>query len=284
MDIDLPKVQIPKEEQDPHSKRLLKVCDLWNEDFTSEQIKKAKRAYYGSCSFVDDNIGTLLETLEDLNLAEDTIIVFSGDHGDMLGERGLWYKMSYFEGSVRVPMLISYPKWFTPRRVKENVSTLDILPTMCDLVGTKPDPTFPMDGLSMMPHLLGQGGHDTVIAEYTGEGTIAPLMMIRRGPWKYITCPTDGSQLFNLGNDPYELNDLAKSLGKKHASSLSAEDQKVREVFDAFEAEAKDRWDFDAITKQVLMSQRQRKLVWKALKIGQFTSWDYQPIKDGTNE
>lgn len=284
VDIALPKVKIPKEEQDPHSKRLLKVCDLWDEDFTDEQIKKARRAYYGSCSFVDDNIGQLMQILEDLQLADDTIIVFSGDHGDMLGERGLWYKMSYFEGSVRVPMLISYPKWFAPHRVTQNVSTLDILPTMCDLVGTKPDPTFPMDGLSMMPHLLGQeGGHDTVIAEYTGEGTIAPLMMIRRGDWKYITCPTDGSQLFNLKNDPYEINDLAKGLSKKRAN-LSADDQKVKEVFDAFEAEARDRWDFDAITKQVLLSQRQRKLVWKALKIGQFTSWDFNPDDDGRNQ
>lgn len=283
MDIDLPKVKIAKEDQDPHSKRLLKVCDLWPEDFTDEQIKRARRAYYGSCSFVDDNIGKLIETLEDLQLSDDTIIVFSGDHGDMLGERGLWYKMSYFEGSVRVPMLISYPKWFTPHRVKENVSTLDILPTMCDLVGTKPDPIFPMDGLSMMPHLLGQGGHDTVIAEYTGEGTIAPLMMIRRGPWKYITCPTDGSQLFNLENDPYELNDLAKGSAKKRAN-LSAEDQKVKDVFEAFENEARQRWDFDEITKKVLLSQRQRKLVWKALRIGQFTSWDFNPDDDGRNQ
>lgn len=260
----------------------MKVCDLWDEDFTDDQIKKARRAYYGSCSFVDDCIGQLLQTLQDCQLDENTIIVFSGDHGDMLGERGLWYKMSYFEGSVRVPMLISYPKWFTPHRVKENVSTLDILPTMCDLVGTKPDPQLPMDGISMMPHLLGQGGHDTVIAEYTGEGTIAPLMMIRRGPWKYTTCPTDGSQLFNLENDPYELNDLAKGLSKKRIN-LGAEDQKVKEVFDAFEAEAKERWDFDAITKDVLVSQRQRKLVWKALKIGQFTSWDHNPNDDGRN-
>lgn len=282
MDIALPKVKIAKEDQDPHSKRLLKVCDLWNEDFTDEQIKRARRAYYGSCSFVDDNIGTLLETLEDLQLADNTIIVFSGDHGDMLGERGLWYKMSYFESSVRVPMLISYPKWFTPHRVSQNVSTLDILPTMCDLVGTKPDPRFPMDGISMMPHLQGQEGHDTVIAEYTGEGTIAPLMMIRRGPWKYITCPTDGQQLFNLDNDPYEINDLAKGLAKKR--KLSAEDQKVKEVFDAFEAEARERWDFDEITKRVLLSQRQRKLAWDALKIGKFTSWDFNPEEDGREQ
>lgn len=284
VDIELPKVKIPKEEQDPHSKRLLKVCDLWDEDFSDEQIKKARRAYYGSCSFVDDCIGELLETLRDCQLDDNTIIVFSGDHGDMLGERGLWYKMSYFENSVRVPMLISYPKWFQPHRVKENVSTLDILPTMCDLVGTKPDPQLPMDGISMMPHLLGQPGHDTVIAEYAGEGTIAPLMMIRRGPWKYTTCPTDGPQLFNLHNDPYELNDLAKSVGTKKRANLNAEEAKVREVFEAFEAEAKDRWDFESLTKQILTSQRQRKVVWQALKVGQFTSWDFNPDDDGRNK
>lgn len=190
--------------------------------------------------------------------------------------------MSYFEGSVRVPMLISYPKWFTPHRVTENVSTLDILPTMCDLVGTKPEPGLPLDGISMMPHLLGRPGNDTVFAEYTGEGTVSPMMMIRRGPWKYITCPADGSQLFNLDNDPYELNDLVKGLKKR--TNLTAEDQSVKEVFEGFEAEAKARWDFDAITKAVLLSQRQRKFVWKALKLGHFTSWDHDPNDDGRNK
>lgn len=279
VDIELPKVKIPKEEQDPHSKRLLQVCDLWDQDFTDDQIKRARRAYYGAVSYVDDCIGKLLQTLKNCRLDEDTIVVFSGDHGDMLGERGLWYKMSYFESSVRVPMLISYPKWFEPHRVTENVSTLDILPTMCDLVGTKPIEGLPMDGLSLLPHLKGEGGHDTVFAEYTGEGTVSPLMMIRRGPWKYVICPADGSQLYNLDTDPSELNDLAKGLNKK--TTLSAEDEKVRAVFDAFEAEARARWDFEQITEDVLVSQRKRRLVWSALKRGQFTSWDFDPIDDG---
>lgn len=90
MDIALPKVKIPKEEQDPHSKRLLKVCDLWDADISDEQVKKARRAYYGAVSYVDDCIGKLLDTLKRCRLDENTIIVFSGDHGDMLGERGLW--------------------------------------------------------------------------------------------------------------------------------------------------------------------------------------------------
>lgn len=90
MDIELPKVSIPQEEQDSHSKRLLKVCDLWGKKFSDEQIKKARRAYYGAVSYVDDCIGQLLQVLKDCQLDDNTIVVFSGDHGDMLGERGLW--------------------------------------------------------------------------------------------------------------------------------------------------------------------------------------------------
>lgn len=190
--------------------------------------------------------------------------------------------MSYFESSVRVPLLISDPRRFTPHRVKQNVSTLDILPTLCDLVGTKPIPGLPMDGLSLLPHLEGREGHDTVIAEYTGEGTISPYMMIRRGPWKYITCPTDPPQLYNLERDPLELVNLAQLVNKKEA--LAPEEEEAKEKFEKFEIEAKARWDFDAITKQVLLSQRTRRLVWGALNKGKFEAWDYNPGDNGTSK
>ncbi|KAG7132117.1 Choline-sulfatase like protein [Verticillium longisporum] len=278
VDIALPKVRIPNEEQDAHSKRLLKVCDLWDQDFTDDQIKRAKRAYFGAVSYVDDCVGRLLQVLKQCRLDDNTIVVFSGDHGDMLGERNLWYKMSYFESSVRVPLFIHHPHQFQPHRVSQNVSTLDILPTMCDFVGVKPYKDLPMDGISLFPHLEGKEGHDTVFAEYTGEGTISPLMMIRRGDWKYITCPTDGVQLFNLKHDPLELRDLAK-LTKKGAQS--EHEKEALEVLEAFDAEAAARWDFDAITKQVVLSQRKRRLVWSALLKGTFTSWDHNPNDDG---
>ncbi|KAF7551397.1 hypothetical protein G7046_g7741 [Stylonectria norvegica] len=281
VDIDLPEVQIAKEDQDAHSKRLLKVCDLWDQDFSEEQIKKAKRAYYGSVSYVDDCIGRLLETLEESGLAENTIVIFSGDHGDMLGERGLWYKMSYFESSVRVPMLVNYPKLFQPHRVSQNVSTLDILPTICDLVGTKPSPYLPMDGVSMLPHLEGREGNDTVFAEYTGEGTVRPMMMIRRGDWKYIICPADDPQLYNLERDPKELDNLARF---RKIEPQTAEEVEAKSVFHDFEAEAHAKWDFDAITEQTLTSQRARRVCWDALKVGEFTSWDFNPIDDGTKK
>ncbi len=90
VDIELPKVKIAKEDQDSHSKRLLKVCDLWDTEISEAQVKRARRAYYGAVSYVDDCIGRILKVLKDCRLLENTIIVFSGDHGDMLGERGLW--------------------------------------------------------------------------------------------------------------------------------------------------------------------------------------------------
>ncbi|KAI0014667.1 choline-sulfatase [Xylariomycetidae sp. FL0641] len=283
MDINLPKVRIPKDQQDPHSKRLMKVGDLWDNEFTDEQVKRARRAYYGAVSYVDDCIGRILHTLKRCRLDENTIVIFSGDHGDMLGERGLWYKMSYFEGSVRVPLLVSDLHRFTPHRVKEHVSTLDILPTLCDIVGTKLIHSLPMDGTSMMPLLQGrQRGSDTVLAEYTGEGTIAPLMMIRRGPWKFVTCPTDPPQLYNLERDPDELINLAQLVRKK--SNLTPEEEEARLKFENFELEAQARWNFEEITSTVLTSQRARRLVWTALKQGKFQPWDYDPEDNGTNK
>lgn len=273
VDIDMPKVNIPKDQLDAHSKRLQHVCDLENYDFTPEQIKRAKRAYYGAVSYVDDCIGKLLKTLKACGLEDNTIVVFSGDHGDMLGERGLWYKMSYFESSVRVPMLFSYPKLWHPHRVPQNVSTLDMLPTLADIVDAKLIPGLPLDGVSLLPHLRGKDSHDTVFAEYMGEGTIAPMMMIRRGNWKYITCPADPDQLYNLAEDPDELQNLATS-----------NDRVNKEVYDAFVAEAKAKWDMEAITADVVKRQRQRIFVGSALKQGLWTSWDYQVQDDSRNK
>lgn len=182
--------------------------------------------------------------------------------------------MSYFEASVRVPLMVHYPKRFQPRRVAENVSTLDILPTLVDLVGLKLNSYLPIDGTSLMPQLQGMSGHDTVFAEYCGEGTISPMMMIRHGPWKYITCPADPPQLFNLKDDPLELKNLAQAK-IVDASGI------VGQLLEDFAQEAAKKWDFQKISDNVRVSQRQRRFVWGALKQGKFTSWDYDPIDDG---
>ena len=279
VDIPLPSVNIPQEKQDQHSKRLLKVCDL-DRDIPDEAILRARRAYFGAVSYVDDNVGKLLQVLKDCGMDDNTIVVFSADHGDMLGERGLWYKMSWFEGSARVPLMVSYPPRFTPSTIPQNVSTLDILPTLVDIIGGTLDARLPMDGRTLLPQIEGQArssaGTDTVYGEYTGEGTIAPLMMIKRGAWKFVTCPVDPPQLYNLDKDPKELHNLMTVKDDADAETAA--------VAASFVKEAAARWDLKAIHEDVLRSQRARRLCWDALRQGRFESWDYQPRLDAHDQ
>ncbi|AEB56114.1 choline-sulfatase [Ectopseudomonas mendocina] len=271
VDIPMPRQHIEQSEQDPHSQRLLKVIDLWDKPLPADKIRDARRAYFGACSYIDDNIGKLLKTLEECGLAEDTLIVFSGDHGDMLGERGLWYKMHWFEMSARVPLLVHAPKRFAAHRVSQSVSTLDLLPTLVELAGGQVEQGLELEGHSLLPHLKGEGGHDEVLGEYMAEGTVCPLMMIRRGPWKFIYSEQDPLLLFNLDSDPQELHNLAES--SEHKGILAG-----------FLAEARERWDIPAIHAATLASQRRRRLVAEALSQGKLTSWDHQPWVDASQQ
>ncbi|MFG0720977.1 choline-sulfatase [Pseudomonas sp. GLN_6] len=270
-DIPLPRQHIDQAEQDPHSQRLMKVIDLWDKPLPEQKIKDARRAYFGSCSYIDSNIGKLLKTLKDCNLSDNTIILFSGDHGDMLGERGLWYKMHWFEMAARVPLLVHAPKQFAARRVSQNVSTMDLLPTLVELAGGTLHADLPLDGRSLLAHLEGRQGHDEVIGEYMAEGSISPLMMIRQGEWKFIYSEIDPLLLFNLRHDPQERENLAESAEHK---SLLAD----------FINQAQARWDMPAIHQATLASQRRRRFVASALTQGQLTSWDHQPMVDASQQ
>jgi choline-sulfatase len=271
VDIPLPGQVIDQAEQDPHSQRILKVIDLWGKTLPEDKIKDARRAYFGACSYIDANIGKLLKTLEDCGLAEDTIIVFSGDHGDMLGERGLWYKMHWFEMSARVPLLVHAPKRFAARRIGQCVSTMDLLPTLVELAGGEVEADLALDGHSLLSHLKGEGGHDQVLGEYMAEGSNAPLMMIRRGDWKFIYSEQDPLLLFDLRHDPQERENLADSA--EHQALL-----------DEFIDQARTRWDMPAIHRATLASQRRRRLVAEALTRGRLKSWDHQPLVDASEQ
>ena len=197
--------------------------------------------------------------------------MFSGDHGDMLGERGLWYKMHWFEMAARVPLLVCAPGQFQAGRVSAAVSTADLLPTLVELAGGELDANLPLDGHSLVPHLQGQGGHDEVFGEYMAEGTIGPLMMIRRGAYKFIYSEDDPCLLFDVHNDPREQEELSQSPAH-------------RALFDAFLVEARAKWDMPAIHQQVLASQRRRRLVYEALTLGKLKSWDHQPLVDASQQ
>ncbi len=260
-DIDMPRVPAP-DDPDPHSLRLHGIYGTALHPVSAAKIRDARHAYYGAVSYVDDQLGALRETLLAAGLDDNTAILFLSDHGEMLGERGLWYKMSFFEGACRVPLLVHAPGRFAPRRVAPPVSLLDLLPTLCDLAGAAA-PTA-VAGRSLLPHLAGQGGHGDVFGEYCAEGTLAPIVMIRRGPWKFIHAPGDPDQLFDLVADPDELCNLA-ALAEPPAALA------------AFRAEVAVRWNLPALRLQVLESQRRRRLVAEALRCGRRTAWDYQP-------
>ncbi|QBR03598.1 choline-sulfatase [Paraburkholderia pallida] len=271
-EIDLPRTMPGHEARDPHSQRLRHVCENDRTPPGEQQVRNARRAYYGALSYVDAQFGAMLDALEESGLADDTIVIVTSDHGDMLGERGLWYKMTFFENAARVPLIVHAPKRFAPRRVASSVSTIDLLPTLVDLAGGthKTDWPDPVDGRSLVPHLVGDGGHDEVFGEYFAEGAIAPIVMIRRGAYKFIHTSVDPDQLFDLSADPLELVNLADN--PDHARTVTA-----------FRAEIAARWDLDALRREVLASQRRRRFHYAATTQGRIQSWDWQPFVDAGN-
>jgi choline-sulfatase len=128
----------------------------------------------------------------------------------------------------------------------------------------------PLDGRSLCAQIGGQdAGADEVFGEYLGEGAVAPVVMIRRGRFKFVHSPADPDQLYDLATDPDELENLA--LSAQHAP-------RVRELL----GEVGTRWKLSAIHAAVLESQRRRHLVYRALRAGRFTPWDHQPRKDAS--
>jgi choline-sulfatase len=269
VDIDMPRVQIPVDELDPHSRRLRHVCGLDLQPVNDVQVRAARRAYYGAVSYVDDQVGALLEALVDARFADNTIVLLLADHGDMLGERGLWYKMNFFEPACRIPLIVHAPGRFAARRVKESASLVDILPTLCELAGGISGYATPLDGRSLRPQLAGDIGPDEVIGEYLAEGAIAPLVMIKRGRYKFVHSPVDPDQLYDLLDDPDEVRNLAP---------VPQQAARVRE----FRAEVARRWDMPALHAAVIASQQRRHLVYEALRSGRYTPWDFQPIRDAS--
>lgn len=254
------------EDHDPHSKRIFDANDWRSFDITEDDIRRSRRAYFANISYIDDKIGEVMEALEGTRQAEDTIILFVADHGDMLGERGLWFKMSFYEGSARVPLMISAPV-MAPGCVTSPVSTIDVCPTLCALADADMSGVGPwVEGQSLVP--LGQGStrEAPVAMEYAAEASYAPLVCLREGRWKYTRCALDPDQLFDLDADPHELTNLADD--PAHVDTL------VR-----FQAAAAARWDLDAFDAAVRESQARRWVVYEALRKGGYYPWDYQPLK-----
>jgi choline-sulfatase len=128
--------EVPDPAQDPHSHRLRVMSGFDVREPGPADVRRARRAYYAAVSYIDDQVGRIRARLEELGLAENTVVIITSDHGDMLGEKGLWYKMSPYEQSARVPLLLWGPDGLIPRgRFANPVSLLDLAPTLVELAG-----------------------------------------------------------------------------------------------------------------------------------------------------
>jgi choline-sulfatase len=191
----------------------------------------------------------------------------------MLGERGLWYKMNFFEGAIRVPLVIQGPGVRPGHRVAEPVSHLDLLPTLLALAGADAAvATTPLDGRDLSACATGGGRpRGEVLGEYLAEGYDRPVVMIRRDSRKFVYSRGESAQLYDLAADPREERNLV--LNPAHAGL-------ARNLAE----EAERRWDLEGLRSAVIDSQRRRRLVHRALTAGRITPWDYEPRSDPSAE
>ena len=273
VDIPPPKTgMIPHNENDPHSLRVLKQHGFDDANVPDEAIARARRAYCGSVSYIDDQLGRLMQALEDSGQADRTIVIFTSDHGEMLGERGLWLKKTFFESALRVPLIIRAPGLIKKGRVETPVSLLDLLPSFAGMAtgGNWQDAVEPLDGENLMDVAMRPDPDRPVYAELLSEGILAPIFMIRRGRYKLITSKGDPDLLYDVVDDPEESTNLAGD--PAHADVLAD----LRD-------EAHEKWDSDALSEKIVLSQRRRHLVLAAHGMGIKPFWDYD-VNEGDGQ
>lgn len=262
--------EIPYAELDPHSQWLYIAHGQDRHHITPERVRRARHAYYAMASYVDEKLGRVLSALDAAGLGDDTLVVFCGDHGEMLGERGMWFKQTFYEWSARVPLMVRWPGRIAPGRRAAPCSLVDLLPTFLDVAASggapRIEPTDALDGASLLPTLQGddEDAARDVLAEYSSEGVVAPSRMVRRGDYKYVYTRGLPSLLFDLQRDPQELRNLAGSAA--HA-----------DIEAALHARLLADWDPEDIHARILASQK-RRLFLRQLSIARksFPDWTYE--------
>ena len=171
--------------------------------------RKIVRLYYALTTFLDAQIGAVLDTVKQLGMEDSVRIIYSSDHGDTVGDHGMFYKHSMFEGSVGVPMIMRGSDVPAGKRVKTPVSLVDIYPTVLDCVGAKNDRFSQLPGMSLFRILeMDTDMERPIFSEYHAGGALAAEFMLRKGKWKYVYYPEYAPMLFDLEEDPDELHDL----------------------------------------------------------------------------
>ncbi len=257
------------------------VMDRWlNEVHETEAVDlgapdnlyQLRRAYYGLVSYIDRKVGELLAALEQTNQRDNTIVVFTSDHGDMLAEKLMVQKRCFYEWSARVPLIVQLPdQQAAGRKIADPVSLLDLVPTLLDWAGVPMEDRLSMDGVSLAQLIDGTNdGERAIFGEYHVEKVRAPCFMVRQGRYKYIYIHGYDTQLFDLEADLGEWNNLAGQ------PELQLVEQRLRELI-------LERFDPERIAADGAASVRKRLVVRQALQRNDI-HWDYFPYFDATRQ
>jgi len=201
----------PADEQDHPVMRYQRIHKNWMHGFSDDMGRTIRRIYFAMIAEVDAMVGHMLDEVEKLGLLDSSYVIFSSDHGELAMEHRQFYKMSAYEASARVPLIVSGPGCVSGAAVEAPVSLVDIYPTLMDMAGL--DRPAGLDGHSLLPEMTGKasGRPDWVLSEFHGTSLNTGCFMLRRGDWKYIAYVGYEPQLFNLKDDPDEIRNLAQT-------------------------------------------------------------------------
>jgi choline-sulfatase len=205
-------------------------------------VRRALRAYYGLVSFLDEQVGTVLDALQRAGLAGTTRIIYTTDHGDTIGEHGLWWKSSMYESSVGVPLILAGPDIPAEKVVHTNAMLVDVFPTVLEAVGAQPAPedaTLP--GRSLLALAREDDHARTAFSEYHAIFSRRGIFMLRTERWKYVHYVADPPELYDLVADPDELTDLGTD--PRYVDVRETCEKKLRELVDPETVDARDRAD-----------------------------------------
>jgi choline-sulfatase len=210
--------------------------------FDEKTIRHAVAAYYGLVTFLDEQVGRVLQALQDAGLQGETRIIYTTDHGEMLGEHGLWWKSSMYESSVAVPLILAGPDIPVGTVVRTNAALADLFPTIVEGVGARLEPEdADLPGQSLF-RLLADGDRPrTVFSEYHAIFSPSGIFMVRNSRYKYVHYVGYRPQLFDLVTDPEETRDL--STEPAHAEALAACERELRAICDPEEVDRRAKAD-----------------------------------------
>jgi choline-sulfatase len=234
-----------------------------------ESMRRMRRAYYALVTYVDQKVGELLDALEKNGFLDNTFIVFSSDHGDMLCEKGMVQKRTFYEWSARVPLIMRFPdQWKAGTVVNAPVSLIDLLPTFLDLAEVPVDVRLPYDGRSLISLLDGSDDEDwEAFSENHSDSMVeAPCVMLRRGRFKYVYIHGYDDQLFDLEEDPGEWHNLVQDPAYTEVSTQMR--TRILEIVDP-----------DDVAARVEDSYHRRLLIQNAMERNN-TRWNPKPRFD----